>query len=280
MWYNEFMKKIFRVLISLFFVVFTLLPAGALTFNVVVLPVDLNRVCENYYCYPEISEIVAQDLIKYFNSGVKVHAPSLFEVRKALAQNASLKSSTNNALGKFGRTEVIDFPAMKTIARQFSANSVLLVSNNVVIENSGVKRNVWEVLELSSAMNIAYPYTMETNAVLIDTVNDLVMWSGNYSKKISDNEDNFNAVKSSETFAKLSYFRAYSEDILAKTIAQNVILRFFPKTVSPIVDKKNVKPSGSYFRYENTTPTLNKLQDKEDQKNQSEDNYGEILYGI
>ena len=274
------MKKIFGTVFWLIWSFMTLLPADALTFNVVVLPVDLNNICENYYCYPEVSEIVAQDLITYFNSGAKVHSLALFEVRKTLAQNASLKSSTENALKKFGRTEVIDFPAMKAIARQFSANSVLLVSNSVVIENAGVKRNVWEILELSSALNISYPYVMETNAVLIDTVNDLVMWSGSYTKKISDNNDNFTAENSARSYAKVSYLRAYSEDILAKTIAQNVVLRFFPKTVNPVIEKKDVKPSGSYFRYESTTPTLNKLQEKEEEKQNREDNYGEMIYGI
>ena len=185
------MKKIFLLIFCI--IAGCVMPQStqALTFNVVVLPVDLNRVCENYYCYPEISEIIAENLIKYFNSTTKVHAPTLFEVRRTLAQNKSLQAAAENALAKFGRNEVIDFPAMKTISRQFSANSVLLVSNSVFIEDAGIKRNVWEMLELSSTMNIAYPYTMETNAVLLDTVNDLVMWSGSYSKNISDNNDNF-----------------------------------------------------------------------------------------
>ena len=273
------MKKIFVIIFLIIAGLVIQQRAESVTFNVVVLPVDLNRVCENYYCYPEVSEIVAEDLIKYFNSTTKVHAPSLFEVRKTFSQNKQLQAAAENALAKFGRTEVIDFPAMKAISSQFSANSVLLVSNSVMVEDSGIKRNVWEILELSSIMNIFYPYTMETNAVLLDTVNDLVMWSGSYKKILSDSSAGFIARKSSQSYAKLSYFRAYSEDILAKTIAQNVILRFFPKTVNPVVDKKDIKPSGSYFRYESTTPSLNKFQEKEE-SSEKEDNYGEMIYGI
>lgn len=103
------MKKIFGIVFWLILSFMTFLPASALTFNVVVLPVELNNICENYYCYPEVSEIVAQDLITYFNSGGKVHSPALFEVRKALTQNVTLKNSTENALKKFGRTEVSTF---------------------------------------------------------------------------------------------------------------------------------------------------------------------------
>lgn len=273
------MKKVIGIILLLLGLFITV-PAEAITFNVVVLPVDLNKVCQNYYCYPEVSEIISEDLIKYFNSGTKVHSPSLNEVRKTFAQNPSLKTSADNALRKFGQNEIIDFPAMKNVSRQFSANSVLLVSNSIMIDNSALKRNVWEILEISSVLNISYPYIMETNAVLIDTVNDLVMWSGSYSKKISDNNDNFTAQKSSQSYAKLSYLRAYSQDILAKTIAQNVILRFFPKSVQPVINKNDVKPSGSYFRYESTTPTLNKLHEKEEIKQEVEENYGEMIYGI
>ena len=39
--------------------------------------------------------------------------------------------------------------------------------------------------------------------------------------------------------------------------------------MNPVIDKKDVKPSGSYFRYESTTPTLNKLQEKEEEKQKS-----------
>ena len=54
--------------------------ANAITYNVVVLPADILRVCENYYCYPEVSEIVANDLIKYFNASNKIKSPTLPEI--------------------------------------------------------------------------------------------------------------------------------------------------------------------------------------------------------
>lgn len=47
------------------------------------------------------------------------------------------------------------------------------------------------MLELSSAFEVVYPYEMITDAVLIDTVNDLVMWSGHYSRKVGNNNNEF-----------------------------------------------------------------------------------------
>lgn len=263
----------------LFLICILIIPAAkAVSFNVVVLPADILMVCENYYCYPEVSEIVADDLIKYFNATGKIKSPTVIEIRRTLSQNPNVKTAVKAASDKFNSRGNVDFQALKQLARLFSANSVLLISNNVSVENSQVKRSVWEILELSSGLNISYPYTMETDAVLLDTVNDLIMWRGGYTKSLNSSDGSFSAQKASQSYAKYAYLQSYSEDILAKNIAQNVILRFFPKTVTPILDKsKDLKPSGNFFRYESSNPSPNKL---EEQEEPLEHDYGEMIYGL
>ena len=251
----------------------------ALTFNVVVLPADLFRVCENYYCYPEVSEIIADDLVQYFNKSNKIHSPQISDIRLKLYQNPELKAAVKASLDKFDLRGNVDFYTMKQLSRLFSANSILLISNNVAVEESAANRNVWDILELSSNLNITYPFSMETEAVLLDTVNDLVMWSGSYSKKLNSSDGTFDAHKASESYAKYAYLQTYSQDILSKTIAQNVILRFFPKTVNPILKDNEIKPTGNFFRYEsNTTPLLNKKEIVDEEPLEHE--FGEMIYGI
>lgn len=270
------MKNFLRCVI-LFLCLMISSAVNAVTFNVVVVPADLFKVCENYYCFPEVSEIVSNDLIGYFNSSDKIESPSIYDIRQKLAQNPSLKSSVKSSLDKFNSRGNVDFQTMRQLARLFNANSVLLVSNSVVTEDSLMKRTVWEILELSSNLNISYPYTMHTDAVLLDTVNDLVMWRGGYIKKLNATDGSFTAEKASESYAKYGYMQAYSHDILGKTIAQNVILRFFPKTVNPILNNTDLKPSGSFMRYESSTPSLRR---EEKEEEPLEHDYGEMIYGI
>lgn len=271
------MKNLLRC--GILFICLLLAPiANAVTFNVVVVPADLFKVCENYYCFPEVSEIVSNDIIGYFNSSDKVVSPSMYELRFKLTQSPALKTSVKSSLDKFNMRGSVDFQTMRQLAKLFDANSVLLVSNNTVTENSAMKRSVWEILELTSNLNVSYPYTMQTDAVLLDTVNDLVMWRGGYTKKLNSSDGNFTAEKASESYAKYGYMQAYSHDILAKTIAQNVILRFFPKTVNPILNNTDLKPSGNFLRYESTTPSLNRKEEKEEEP--LEHDYGEMIYGI
>lgn len=271
------MKNFVRLLVILVCLIVS--PAvHAITYNVVVLPADILRVCENYYCYPEVSEIISTDLINYFNSYDKIKSPTVTDIRRTLAQNPNLKTSVKSSMDKFNSSGNVDFQAMKQLARMFSANSVLIVSTNVEVEKSSLKRGIWEILELSSSLNVSYPYTMDTDAVLLDTVNDLVMWRGGYSKNLNASDGTFTAQKASESYAKYAYLQSYSKDILSKMIAQNVILRFFPKSVTPVLNTKDLKPSGNYFRYESANPS--RLRDDDTLEEPLEHDYGEMIYGI
>lgn len=289
MWYNLNMKNIIRFFIITVVILVCQTAEALVTFNVVVLPADLFKVCANYYCYPEVSEIIAQDVIDNFNATGRLNAPSLYFVRRTLESNPQIKNYTNSVLTRYTNDKTLDYTALKSIAKIFNANSVLIISNDVPVNGAFSRRSVWEMLVLSTNFDISYPYTMETHAVLVDTVNSLVMWNGVYTKKISDNSDNFKAPNASDAYAKLEYFRLYSRDILSKIISQNIYLRFFPKTVDPQPIVEDAKPEGAYFRYGNSSniPTIrNKLIEDDKPKKLDEygdvidDSYGEVMFGI
>ncbi|MBR6098466.1 hypothetical protein IKP85_01830 [bacterium] len=283
------MKNVYKIVFTFILVMLLAIPVCArVVFNVVVLPVDLFKVCANYYCYPEISEIVSTDVIDNFNSTGRINSPSLSYVRKAAAGNQELKTSINNVLMQYNKDKSIDFSALKYIAKSFNANSVLIISNDVPVENAYSRRSVWEMLVLSTNFKINYPYQMETDAVLVDTINDLVMWKNTYKKKISDSGDNFRAPNASDAYAKLEYFRLYSKDILAKSISQNIYLRFFPKIVDPQPIVRDTTPTGAYFRFESDSkvPALQNqlIQHQRDKyktttfDEEQDNSYGEMMY--
>ncbi len=280
------MKNIIKIIFAVFMLLIMILPAKAMvTFNVVVLPVDLFKVCANYYCYPEVSEIISTDVIENFNATGRINSPSLNYVRKTMAANETLRKQTYKVLAEYTKSKNLDFAGLKEISKAFNAKSILIISNTVPIDKEVARRNVWEMLVLSTNFDVSYPYTMETNAVLLDTVNDLVMWSNTYTKKISDNNDNFKAPNASDAYAILEYFKMYSKDILSKSISQNIYLRFFPKTIDPQPLVNDTKPEGAYFRFESDSniPALqNQLIQQQRQKySESEDDneqYGDTVF--
>lgn len=268
---------------------FVPLKASAMTFEVLVLPVDVANVCNNYYCYDEVSNIIAKDIIVNFNENLLISSPSLEKVRAKLSTNSSVKNTVIATLNKYDKTMNFDMQALKTIADSFGVKSILVISSNVLAQNSKLRRGVWEILDFSSAFDVVYPYELETNAVLIDTVNGLVMWSGTFKKKLGNQNNEFKAKHPSEASAKLEQLSMYSKAIVAKSVAQNVTLRFFPKSSSPVVSPKSMENASpvSFFRMgiPETAPSTEKkepvfLVPPDGIKGINEGDFGEIIYGL
>lgn len=266
----KFLIKCFVLLILL------ISPARAITFDVLVLPTDLLNQKENYYNFDDVSEIIANDIITDFNnSRGKIKSPDLYEVRAKLNQNQELKKTVSEMLEKYKNTNKLDYTAIKQAGNAFSCKSVLIISSYAVTNKNSIKRGVWEVLNISSVFDISYPYRLETSIVLLDTVNDLVMWSNNYSAKLGANDNIFAAKNYAQANAEFEKIKLYSKSIVAPAASQNIMLRFFPKAIRPI-DKKIEDDNGGALRYERTLPEGSKEQSKQENIPYS----GDMIYGI
>lgn len=271
LWYNTIMK--FLVKLGLILTLLTSF-AQAITFDVLVLPADILNPKENYYGFEEVSEIVADDIIDNFNAtNGKIKSPDLYTVRTKLNQNSELKQNVNTVLKKYKDTNKLDYANLKKISNAFGCKSVLVVSSSVVTNKNSLKRNIWEVLNVSTAFEISYPYRLETSVVLLDNVNDLVMWSNNFSTKIGTNDNYFMASNYAQAYDELEKIKLYSKTVIAPSASQNIMLRFFPKAIRPI-DKKFEDNNGGALRFERTLPEMQKKKDN------SEPFYGDMIFGI
>ena len=167
----------------------------------------------------------------------------------------------------------MDYANLKKISNAFGCKSVLVVSSSVVTNKNSLKRNIWEVLNVSTAFDVSYPYRLETSVVLLDNINDLVMWSNNFSTKLGTNENQFAAKNYAQAYDELEKIKLYSKTVVAPSASQNIVLRFFPKAIRPI-DKKIEDNSGSALRFERNLPELPK------KKESSEPFYGDMIFGI
>jgi hypothetical protein len=212
----------------------------------------------NNYGFPEVSEIIASDVVGCFSD--KVRVPQISDVNKRLGRNESLKNFTRGALGQFKNTKTIDYAAYTRISKEFGTDYVLVILSSV--NNS--KCSLWEVLQVASDFNTAQSVVLNTNAILIDTRSGLVMWSKTYNKKIEYNGE--------DVTAQLESLRMYSADILAPDISQNIVLRFYPRSVRSIVRDVKGTDSGGILRYDRTNP--------KPKSNIDSGNYGETLFSL
>lgn len=231
-----------NTLLKLFFALFLLIISGikahAVQFDLLVLPTDVFSVCDNYFCFPEVSNIVAEDVILNLKNYKDINVKTLSQLRQKLNSDYQLKQKTSKAIDAYSKNDKIDFNDLNDIAKSFGVKSILLIDTYAINDKTEIRRNLWDTLEITTAFKITYPFRLKTSAVLIDCVNSLVMWSGKYSKNISDTFGYYSAQNQTQALSQLEKIKQYSYDIISKNISQNVYMRFFPKDVRTFSIKK------------------------------------------
>lgn len=266
------MKKIFIILLILFLQI----PVNAVTFNVLTLPADLFNMHENYFDFTEPSEIFATDIITNFNStNGKITAPDLYTIRAKFAQNQELGKSVAAALKNFENSKAIDFKTYKLAGKTFNAKSVLIIRSYVTTDYNSVKRGMWDVLNMMSHFNAPYAFYLNTNIILLDTVNDIPMWQNTYVRKLGNVEGYFTAKNYSQARTIFEKTKKYSHDVVAADAAQNILLRFFPRVITPLETAPvKIEENGGTLRYNSNIPVINQNTVK---INSEDENYGEML---
>ncbi len=224
------MKKI-KLLLVLLLMFFSVLKVHAIEFQLLVLPTSLFSVCDNYFCFPEVSNIMAEDSINNFRKYKNIKVIELAQVRDVLEKNPFLKDKTKTVLEQYAANERINFPLLQEVANEFGVKSVLLITNYATNDKSAYRRDLWDILEISSAFQITYPFELKTSAILTDCVNNIVMWSGKYSKEVSNSKGYYSATNQTQAMSQLEKVKLYSRDNISQNISQNVFMRFFPRDV-------------------------------------------------
>ena len=226
------MKKVFfKFLLMVAIFVLSTTSAKAVQFDVLVIPTEIFGVCQNYFCFPEPSEIAANYVIDQLGKTKDINVVKLSAVRAKLDNNQALRDETEAMLSTFEQTEKINYGTLKKLSTEFNVKSVIIISCYAITDRAEIRRNLWEVLEISSAFKITYPFDLTTTAVLVDTVNSTVMWSGKFSKTVSDSNGYFLALNQAQAASHLEKVRQYFRMFVAPSISQNVNLRFFPRSV-------------------------------------------------
>lgn len=234
-------KMLLKILFTILILIISVQNVKAVQFDLLVLPTNIFSVCDNYFCLPETSEIIADNVIQNLNAYKNINAVQISNVRAKLAKNSELKQTTEKMLHTYEQSEKIDFDALKTIATEFNVKSIVLISSYATTEDSNLKRDLWEILEISNAFRTSYPFNLQTSVVLTDTVNDIVMWSCKYNKTVTDTEGKFIAQNQAQAASQYEKIKQYSKSNISQNISQNIRLRFFPRDVRTFTVNKSTE---------------------------------------
>ena len=122
------MKKIvFKILFTISILLTTTGIANAVQFDVMVLPTDIFNICDNYFCFPEPSEIAANYVSQNLENYRTINVVDLSTVRDKLSNDPQLKDETQKLLTDFEQTEKIDFYTLKDLSQKFGVKSIIII---------------------------------------------------------------------------------------------------------------------------------------------------------
>ena len=134
------MKKLgLKIIFTLILALFSVTKVNAVQFDVLVLPTDMFNVCDNYFCFPEPSEIAANYVIQDLETYNTINTVPLSEVRTKLETKPALKQVTQDMLKNFEQTEKIDFQILSELSKEFGVKSAIIISSYAITDRSATK---------------------------------------------------------------------------------------------------------------------------------------------
>lgn len=193
-----------------------------------VLVIPDNIVTENEavdsYIYNAAAEFFANEVVNILNQTDYIKAPTISEERKLLKSNPSYMIPARNLTNRFKTSYNIDYVQLKKIATKSQARYVLMLTSSLDSENYILRRTLWDFLNIPGATVVDPAYKISTYAALVDTQNNVVLWSNTFYKTISVVENRIITRGPSPQTEQLQKIRDYSR-MLCPEIAQNVQLK-------------------------------------------------------
>ncbi|MGN1125417.1 MAG: hypothetical protein ACI4SM_04445 [Candidatus Gastranaerophilaceae bacterium] len=225
----------------LFIILFFTGRCEAAQFNILVLPTNIFLEYQNFMVFPNSAEIIASDIINYYNINPKMSAPTISHIKNVLnqSQNFSLKKSTQVMFGKYNSNYTINYDTIQRLANKFRTRQVLLISCNLDTQNYVLRRTFWDFLNIPGATVVDPAYRLSTQVTLIDANNQIVLWQENYQKLISSREARIIPEGFSPASEQLEKVKKYSTKFIAPQVVQETQLALM--NISPY-QNLNLRP--------------------------------------
>ena len=145
-------NSVLKLFLAFILLIISGVKAHAVQFDLLVLPTDIFSVCDNYFCFPEVSNIVAEDVIQNLNNNKDINVKTLSQLRQKLNSDYQLKQKTIKVIDAYAKNDKIDFNNLNDIAKNFGVKSVLLI-DTYAINDKKYAKNISDTYGYYSAQN-------------------------------------------------------------------------------------------------------------------------------
>lgn len=200
--------------------------------SVLVLSERVEQANSQYLIYPEVSEMIASEIVNILNMNRVVSAPSLSRVREEI-KKPELVRSANRLLNDYRYTYELDYAALRKIAQNFNTTNVLIVTGGLDTVSDFLKPTWWNFLNVPGENVVKTEYRLYTYIALVDLTSETIKWQNTYHRQITAPEFALASATYSPDYKQLSKIKKGSM-IIAKDAAYRVETLTEPAKISEI----------------------------------------------
>lgn len=230
--------------------------------NLLVLSDRVEQANPKYFIYPQVSEMVAAEIINKLNSEGEINAPSLSYVRNELRAPELVRASYV-LLDNYRYTYDINYAALKKIAKHFNTTNVLLVTGAMDTTSDFLKPTWWSHLNVPGENVVKSEFKLYTYIALVDLNTETIKWQNAYERKLVAPEFGMTNLNYSPDAKQMIKVKQGSQ-LIAKDAAYRV-----ESVLTPLIAAEKTPPTMHEFlkfhvnkKYEESIQNINVIKTK------------------
>lgn len=224
-----FKKKIVFLLFILSFI-FQSMPSFSKEI-VAVVSDNLSPVQTNYMIYPELSNLLCQDVANIININNRISAlPVANSIDNATKSN--VKKDILTFMKEYKYTYVVNYRILRKISETLEADYILLITSGIDPETNFLKPTFWNQIPIAGENSVNPSYRIVTHIALIHPEKELILVNSNFDSRLKSNYLDLSVPTFAPTYAQLNRVHKYALKLspeIAYQVESTIVPNLVPK---------------------------------------------------
>ncbi len=225
-----FFKK--KIVFLLFIVSFIFQSMPSFSKEIVAVVSDnLSPVQTNYMIYPELSNLLCQDVANIINLNNRISAlPVANSIDNATKSN--VKKDILTFMKEYKYTYVVNYRILRKISETLEADYILLITSGIDPETNFLKPTFWNQIPIAGENSVNPSYRIVTHIALIHPEKELILVNSNFDSRLKSDYLDLSVPTFAPTYAQLNRVHKYALKLspeIAYQVESTIVPDLVPK---------------------------------------------------
>ena len=205
--------------------------------SLVIIPDAYGDITESQNIYTKSAYIMSNNITNKISEKRKFNCVEISTIPSNVI-NFDEKNLLRDSLLKYRKSNIIDYPTLKVIAKKLKATKILLITSNIDMQSKFLESTVWNYINIGGMETVNPKYILNTHFTLIDIKNQKIILDKIIAKDIKS--EKFDIINQN---IGTNYGDITSLDQEIRTIANNIVPIIESKVLNIPIPAENLKQS-------------------------------------